>query len=48
MGSRSCANGTSGEDGVVKWTDSGGGVYGAVDGSVAKVEKTGGETNWVS
>lgn len=42
------ANGTSGDDGVVSCTDSGGGVNGAVDGSVVKVENTGGETNWVS
>lgn len=33
---------------MVKWTDSGGGVKGAVEGSVVKVEKTGGETSWVS
>lgn len=45
MGSRRRANGTSGEEGVVICTDSGGGVKGAVEGSVVKVEKTGGETN---
>lgn len=48
LGPTSRANGTSGDEGVVKWTDSDGGVKGAVDGSVVKVEKTGGETNWVS
>ncbi|MFS7949637.1 hypothetical protein Hanom_Chr06g00573961 [Helianthus anomalus] len=44
----SCANGTSGEEGVVACTDSGGGVKEAVDGSVVYVENTGGETNCVS
>lgn len=33
---------------MVKWASSGGGVKGAVDGSVVKVEKTGGDTSWVS
>lgn len=42
------ANGTSGDDGVVSCTVSGGGVNGAVDGSVVRVEKAGGDTNWVS
>ena len=45
---RSFAYGTSGEEGVVRWTDSGGGVKGAVDGSVVKAENTGGETSCVS
>lgn len=45
---RKRANGTSGEEGVVRCANSGGGVRGAVDGSVVKVEKTGGETNCVS
>lgn len=43
-----CAKGTSGEEGVVRCASSGGGVKGAVEGSVVKVEKTGGETSWVS
>jgi hypothetical protein len=42
------ANGTSGEGGVVICRVSGGGVRGAVEGSVVKAEKTGGVTNWVS
>lgn len=33
---------------MVKCANSGGGVKGAVDGSVVKVEKTGGDTNCVS
>lgn len=45
---RSFAYGTSGEEGVVRWTDSGGGVKGAVDGSVVNAENTGGETSCVS
>lgn len=45
---RSFAYGTSGEEGVVRWTDSGGGVKGAVEGSVVKAEKIGGETICVS
>jgi hypothetical protein len=40
-----CANGTSGDDGVVA---SGGGVKGAVDGSVVKPESAGGDTSCVS
>ena len=45
---RSFAYGTSGDEGVVRWTDSGG-VKGAVDGSVVKAdENTGGETSSVS
>lgn len=44
----SLANGTSGDEGVVRCKGSGGGVKFAVDGSVVNVEKTGGETNWVS
>lgn len=44
----SLANGTSGDDGVVSCTGSGGGVKGAVFGSVVRVEKTGGDTNCVS
>lgn len=44
----SFAYGTSGEEGVVRCTDSGGGVKGAVEGSVVKAEKTGGETSCVS
>jgi hypothetical protein len=44
----SSAYGTSGDEGVVRWTDSGGGVKGAVDGSVVKAEKIGGETSCVS
>jgi hypothetical protein len=44
----SFAYGTSGDEGVVRWTDSGGGVKGAVDGSVVKAEKIGGETSCVS
>jgi len=45
---RKWAKGTSGEEGVVKWANSGGGVRGAVDGSVVKFEKTGGDTSCVS
>lgn len=45
---RNRANGTSGDEGVVRWTDSGGGVNGAVDGSVVYVENTGGDTNCLS
>jgi hypothetical protein len=45
---RNCAYGTSGDDGVVRWASSGGGVSGAVDGSVVKVENTGGDTRLVS
>lgn len=45
---RNRAKGTSGEEGVVRCANSGGGVRGAVDGSVVKVEKTGGDTNCVS
>lgn len=33
---------------MVRCASSGGGVRGAVDGSVVKVEKTGGDTSWVS
>lgn len=45
---RNCAKGTSGEEGVVRCASSGGGVRGAVDGSVVKVENTGGDTSCVS
>jgi hypothetical protein len=44
---RRFAYGTSGEEGVVKWADSGG-VKAAVDDSVVKAENTGGETTSVS
>ena len=44
-----CAKGTSGDEGVVRWASSGGGVKGAVDkgvaGVVVEVEKIGGVTN---
>lgn len=42
------AYGTSGEEGVVRCASSGGGVNGAVEGSVVNVEKPGGETSCVS
>nr|GLL20132.1 hypothetical protein L195_g055484 [Ipomoea trifida] len=42
---KSCANGTSGEGGVVSCVDSGGGVKQAVEGSVVTAENTGGVTN---